>query len=93
MKSSISIFYKTVQQLEKSQAVETGRIPKKIDPDYEPQIEEVTVEFGRNKIRIFYDQHSQMKIIIGTQHQGIILDHDEFEIVIAKVAQLNERGK
>ena len=93
MKSSISIFYKTVQQLEKSQAVETGRIPKKIDPDYEPKIEEVTVEFGKNKIHIYYDCLGQMKIIMGTQHQGIILDADEFESVIAKVAQLNERGK
>ena len=93
MKSFISLSFKTVQRLDKSQAVETGRIPKKIDPDYEPQIEEVTIEFGKNKIRIYYDRLGQMKIIIGTLNQGIILDADEFETVIAKIAQLNERGK
>ena len=93
MKSFISLSFRTVQRFDKSQAVETGRIPKKIDPDYEPQIEEVTVEFGKNKIRIYYDHLGQMKIIIGTINQGIKIDEDEFEIVIAKIAQLNERGK
>ena len=93
MKSLISLSFKAVQRFDKSQAVETSRIPNKIDPDYEPQIEEVTVEFGRNKIHIYYDCLGQMKIIMRARHQGIILDVDEFESVITKVAQLNERGK
>lgn len=93
MKSLISLSFKSVQRFDKPQAVETCRTPKRIDPDYEPQIEEVTVEFGENKIHIYYDYLGQMKIIMGTRHQGIILDVDEFESVIAKVAQLNERGK